>query len=111
MKWFPKGQAPESTPAVVERCRRASKVGYCLALVWAGGALALLAFGTIELDVWAWFGPVVFIQFSEGASRTACLHERIIELAKQVDEMTAKAQKPDDPVDSNNTVNDLGESE
>jgi hypothetical protein len=39
------------------------------------------------------------------------LHERVIELAKQIDEMTAKAGKPNDPVDSSNSVADLGESE
>jgi hypothetical protein len=88
MKWFPTSNPPESTPAVVERCRRASRVGYCFALVWAAGALTLLAFGTIELDGWAWVGPVTFLLFAEGASRSACLHERIIELAKRLDDLT-----------------------
>ena len=92
MKWFPKLQPPESTPAVVEGCRRASRVGYCFALVWAGGALTLLAFGTIELDGWAWCGPVVFLFFAEGWSRSACLHERIIQLTKRIDELTVSGE-------------------
>ena len=92
MKWFPKTQPPESTPEVVKRCRKASRVGYCFALLAAIGALAAIAF-TVRDNQGSFlyvFIPLVFVWLAEAASRTACLHERIIELKKRIDELAAE---------------------
>ena len=92
MKWFPKTQPPESTPEVVKRCRKASRAGYCFALLAAVGALAAIAFSARDDQggLWYVFIPLVFVWLAEAASRTACLHERIIELKKRIDELTGE---------------------
>ena len=92
MKWFPKTPPPESTPEVVQQCRKVSRLGYCFALLAAIGALAAIAF-TVRDNQGGFlyvFIPLVFVWFAEAASRTACLHERIIELTKRIDELTAE---------------------
>ncbi len=98
MKLFPKQEPPVTTPEIIKRCRKGSRVFLVATLAWLAVWLLLLFVVHVgDVGIGAVMVPALFaLTMSDQLSRMAGLHERVIDLQNANEALAQKVNQQAD---------------